>query len=122
MYISIDGKTLITVLTAIIRIDKNLTLIAATQATMEMKMSALSDKVAQVQATFATLAQEITDNAAASKQEIDALVAAIAASGTTSPDVQAAVENLTALNDSMTTAAVTMKATTDSLVASLPHP
>lgn len=85
-------------------------------------MSALSQAVAKVQANFATLSQEITDNAAASKAEIDALAAAIAASGTANPDVQAAVDNLTTLNDSMTTAAATLKADTDAMVASLQKP
>lgn len=119
--ILVDYATWSSMQAAITRIDNNTILIVNKLATMETKMSALSDKVAQVQQTFATLAQEITDNAAASKAEMDALVAAIAASGGTSPDVQTAVDNLNALNDTMTAAAVTLKATTDSLTASLPH-
>jgi hypothetical protein len=83
-------------------------------------MSALSDAVAKIQATFATLSQEIGDNATAAKNELDALAAAIAAQGGTSPDVQTAVDNLTSLNDAATTAAVTLKSTTDSMVTSLP--
>lgn len=83
-------------------------------------MSALSEAVAKIQATFATLSQEIGDNATAAKAELDALAAAIAAQGGTSPDVQAAVDNLTSLNDAATTAAVTLKSTTDSMVASIP--
>lgn len=85
-------------------------------------MSALSEAVAKTQAIFVTLSQEIADNAAASKAELDALTAAVAASGTASPDVQDAVNNLTTLNVSATAAAATLKTTTDSLTASLQKP